>query len=311
MNEQVVVVDIGSTCTKVGWAGDDVPTVIFPSTLAETSKYTQYSEPPIEGFEDPRDRIADPNFKYPVYRGTVENWDNYEALWTKVFHELGIESYLPSAKGMSSIDQTQCPSFLIVEPVKTTPQYRGKLAGLLFDKFKIPSISIGNSASLSIFASGRTSGVAIDVGGGCTSSVPVFEGLALSHAAVCSDYGGQDITATLTDLLAMRGIHVETPFARDLKERLAFVPSSANQSYSEEPKYFSLPDGRDVTVESSVFADCTSALFDLDGLDSPSAQSPRLTSRIHNGIGAQAFESIKLCDDSLKRDLASNVSIPK
>ena len=45
-----------------------------------------------------------------------------------------------------------------------------------------------------MFASGRTTGIAVECGAGVTSSVPVFEGLALSHAAVYSDFGGQEIT---------------------------------------------------------------------------------------------------------------------
>ena len=47
------------------------------------------------------------------------------------------------------------------------------------------------------------SGIAVECGAGVTTSVPVFEGLALSHAAMCVDYGGQDISANLKRLLGI------------------------------------------------------------------------------------------------------------
>lgn len=64
-----------------------------------------------------------------------------------------------------------------------------------------------NSAVLAIFASGRTRGLALEVGGGVAHAVPVFEGFALNHAVLRLEGAGQDVTHRLKLMLEERGHH--------------------------------------------------------------------------------------------------------
>ena len=183
---------------------------------------------------------------------------------------------------------------MITESPVASASDRSKWAEMLFESYRVPSIYIANSSSLSLFASGRTTGLVVECGAGVTSTVPVFEGLALQHAATTVNYAGQDISQKIKTMLGDNDCSIDLAHARLLKERLAFARLPG---VSETGKLnFSLPDGTDVSVNKSIFGDCTEKLFyNIDA-------EP-------NGLISQAIESLQLCDDSVQRDLAHNVVI--
>ena len=67
----------------------------------------------------------------------------------------------------------------------------------MFDDFKVKSFALMNTAVLSLFSTGYTTGLVAEVGEGVTYTVPVFEGYALPHALYSLDVSGQDVTKKL------------------------------------------------------------------------------------------------------------------
>ena len=53
---------------------------------------------------------------------------------------------------------------------------------IMFEKFGVPSFYLAIQAVLSLYSSGRTTGIVLDAGDGVTHTVPVFEGYAIPHA---------------------------------------------------------------------------------------------------------------------------------
>ncbi len=301
MSEEVtgrpLVIDNGTGLSKNGFAGEDQPRSVFPTLIG----YPKYQSIMTDVDHYVREYyIGDEalnlrgvlKLTYPIEHGSVDDWTAMEKIWSfTFFNDL-------------RVNPAEHP-VLLTEPPLNARTNREKMAELMFETFNVPAIYISMQAVLSLYASGRTTGIVVDSGDGVTHVVPVYEGFAITHAISRIDIGGRDITDYLRRLLRQRGYSLtssaEREIVRDIKERLCYVALDPQKELqladkvSGMEKSYVMPDGDTITVGQERFM-APELFFNPGAMGSED-----------NSIHELIASAISDCDVDIRPHLYSNI----
>ena len=291
-----IVIDNGSNMIKAGFAGDELPSVVFPSIIGRlrhrgVSAALGLKDCHYVG-EQAIEKRGILTIKHPIECGSVTNWDDMTEIWFHTFlNKLKVEP------NEHSILMTENPFNLKFN--------REKMTEIMFETLSIPAIYLANQPVLSLLASGTSKGLVIDIGDRDTRISPVYEGQMLKNQIANFKIGGQDITDFLMKISCERGYSwtttAERELIRDFKEKLGYIALD----YDREMKI-------DVSLleKNICLLDLPDQVLTYGNERFRSGEiifQPKLIGYEFDGIHTVTNNAIMECDEKKRKDLYSNI----
>ncbi|KAF4323642.1 hypothetical protein BBO99_00002191 [Phytophthora kernoviae] len=306
---EAIVLDNGSGCLKAGFSGEDTPRTTFPACTGRVKNPEWFASQAPNWKAELRDRDMFVGTECQLYRdflelsnplnrGVVEDWEALERMWEFVF-----------TQEMKVDPETAALPILCISSPAGSKKQQERMAQIMFESQKVCGFYFMQQCVLSLFASGRTRGLVVEVGHGSSHAIPIFEGYALPHAALHYNAGGMDISQRLHLLLSKRGVSFHSfPLHTidEIKEATCSLGSGTNQvvgqnQSDETNKPFELPDGTILQVDRQTQTAPAEVLFKPQELGDEHPLRPE------KGLHECAAASIAMCDKDLQSDLLNAV----
>ncbi|KAJ5077395.1 actin-7-related [Anaeramoeba ignava] len=267
--KKVIVMDNGTTKTKIGFAGDDSPTAEFSTILGRpvrtdypyTTRLDLYRCG--DAFESCRGLLTK---VLPVQKGIITDWEHMEIFWEASFkYDLRI--------------QIEEHPLILTEKPWNRKKNKEITLEYFFEFFHVPKFLLVDSGRLSLLSFGQRSGTVIEIGEQ-NFHVSIYNNTSYSpFAFVESEISGREATEHFLKLLSNRSFFLtsfaERQIAADMKN-FCSVSLDFAKDFSNEKKakiIYEFPDGQEIDLYEEVFL--VPEIFfqpSLIGLDSLSVQ---------------------------------------
>lgn len=188
----------------------------------------------------------------------------------------------------------------------------------------MPALYTSVQAVLSLYASGKTTGLVLDSGDGVSHAVPVFQGFAIPNSIRRIDVAGRDVTEHFQQLLRKSGrpfhTSAEKETVKNIKEATGYVAldpakeekewSGAQRSDGKSVEYV-LPDGQKLKVRKML---CNSSChIDRSQVGAERFRAPEILFNPeiigleYPGVHQIVVEAIQRTDMDLRKSLYGNI----
>ena len=293
--EVPVVIDNGSSTVKACSAADKHVRVVLPCSIGNP-----HSSGLIIGMGQPHPLVGEELIRYRHIVGTIRtpikdgvvcnyNWDDIEYIWHHIFYN-----------GLRVAPEEH--PVLLSETLHNLKALREKTTQIMFETFQTPALYISNTAALSLYSTGRSTGLVVESGHQVSRAIPIHRWHPLSTCAAQLCIAGDELNGYILKLLKEKGYPsfacgVNREVLTDIKEKLCYVSLNADEEAlkCDLKRSYELPDGQCIQISDERFR-CVEPLF-----------QPKLLGNESEGIHELAHESVLSCDVSVQRHLYGNV----
>ncbi|XP_072930276.1 actin-like [Epargyreus clarus] len=241
-----VVIDNGSFSIKAGFACDNHPVSIFRTIVGRPNYlHGSYGKEYYDVYigDDAAVRVEDLELSHPVVCGRIVHWDNMERIWHHIFY-----------RELKAAPEDRA---VILGCAPTTPmQEKIKCCEIFFEALNSPALCIQPQSVLSLYGSGFTNGICVDLGYDTTDIVPIFEGGLVNYAHIQTGLAGNQISDYIKQQLNDRNLGHVIKTVEDIeriKQDCLYVTECCAVTRKEYSKKYKLPSGEEIDISLEAF----------------------------------------------------------
>jgi len=296
--DQPIILDSGSSSTKVGFKSDSIPVDVFQTVIGYTEDLSSLRHSDLQIYDLEyyigEKALSSKRVKrllYPVWNLVID-WESIEKLWHYAFFD------------RLHVNPNYNP-IMMVESFYSTREQQEKIAEIMFEVFCVPQLLLSKSPLLCLYAAGKITGVIVESSASMTIVVPIYKGTIIPHAITYSSIGGYSITKYLQKMLGNKYSQLKpkkfSHLIDELKKKHCYVSLNAEREkkvFMKTKKFnkeFILPSGDIGIMEEERFR-APELIFD-----------PLLNGYNDEPIQNLILESIKKCDLTIRKELLDNL----
>jgi actin-related protein len=166
-----IVFDLGSSSVRVGWAGHDQPKFVESALLGRKVSDNSVDPVPLRFYGSSR-KISEPVEPARVVRH-IEGPQGWE-IDTELLNPI-VDTLCYSQRGLQATAHER--PLISTCPTTATATYKKALYEHFMESVQVPAFFLGDTSILSVYATGRVSGICVDIGASHTTVAKVDKGL--------------------------------------------------------------------------------------------------------------------------------------
>ncbi|MBD3211681.1 MAG: hypothetical protein GF311_03660 [Candidatus Lokiarchaeota archaeon] len=294
MPNLTVVMDIGQFSSKVGFSGEDNPSMVF-FTIVGKPKYAdfegQFTKQKQELYVgDEIQSLGLYKIYRPIEQGRITDWTYFERIMDYIFYNL-------------RVDPTVVNILFAVHPLFPRAELE-RLFELFLENYQCMAFYPVLDPMLTLYSGGFQTGLVVEIGDSGTRITPIYESFKLDHAIETLEIGGRILTRYMGETLKnTTGFNVDSSIRKELvraiKEKACFISLDYKEDLKRKEQYkkeYSLPDGSTITLSKERFM-VPELLF------TPTQDSE------HKPLHKAIMDVIKKCDLDIRQELLNNIFI--